>query len=213
MSRVVVVDHGSGNLRSVAQAVRAAAADSATEVIVSADADVVGRAERVVLPGQGAMADVMRAIQTAGLQQAVLTALRERPVLGICVGLQLLLTHSDEQDTPGLALLPGRVRRFADGQLDADGGRCKVPHMGWNTVHPTRAHPLWAGIADGSHFYFVHSYHAQPEQAADVAATTRYPLPFTSAVARDNIFATQFHPEKSAAQGLTLLRNFLRWTP
>lgn len=213
MSQVVVVDHGSGNLRSVAQAVRAAAAGVGSSVTVSAEPDVVRRAERLVLPGQGAMADVMRAIRAAGLHEAVVEALRERPVFGICVGLQLLLAHSDEQDTPGLAILPGTVRRFADGQTAADGSRCKVPHMGWNTVHATRPHPIWAGVADGSHFYFVHSYHAVPEREADVAATSRYPLPFTAAVARDNIFATQFHPEKSAAQGLALLRNFLGWRP
>jgi glutamine amidotransferase len=211
---VAVVDYGMGNLRSVSQAVLHVAAGSGLQVVVTARPDEVRAAERVVLPGQGAMRDCMRELRDCGLREAVLEAAARKPLLGVCVGMQMLLDHSEEQDTPGLGLIPGRVRRFRlEGQLQSDGSRYKVPQMGWNRVRQAVAHPLWSGVPDGAWFYFVHSYYAQPSDARHSAGETEYGARFTSAVARDNIFATQFHPEKSAAHGLALYRNFLAWKP
>ena len=216
MRTVAVIDYGMGNLRSVSQAVRAAAADQGVEVLVTADPDVVRAAERVVLPGQGAIRDCMRELREAHggeLLGAVLEAAATKPLMGVCVGMQMLLDHSEEQDTPGLGLIPGHVKRFRlDGQLQPDGSRYKVPQMGWNQV-VQQAHPMWAGVPDGAWFYFVHSFYAAPAQPVHSVGETDYGARFTSAVARDNIFATQFHPEKSAAHGLALYRNFLNWRP
>jgi len=220
---VAVVDYGMGNLRSVAQAVAHAARESAREgaafeVIVTADPDAVAAAERVVLPGQGALPDCMRELRESGLESAVREAAAAKPLLGVCIGMQMLLDRSEEGDgpggTPGLGLVPGEVVRFRlDGMLQEDGSRFKVPQMGWNEVVQTVAHPLWSGIPDRSWFYFVHSYCARPADARHSAGETDYGARFTSALARDNIFATQFHPEKSAAHGLSLYRNFLHWNP
>jgi imidazole glycerol-phosphate synthase subunit HisH len=212
---VAVVDYGMGNLRSVSQAVaHAATAADDVKVIVTGHPEEVLRAERVVLPGQGAMRDCMRELEDSGLKDAVLDALHTKPVMGVCVGMQMLLDHSEEQDTPGLGVIRGRVRRFRlEGRLQPDGSRYKVPQMGWNRVRQAQPHALWAGIADGAWFYFVHSFYAEPSEARHSAGLTDYGVGFTSAVARDNIFATQFHPEKSAADGLTLYRNFLHWKP
>jgi glutamine amidotransferase len=215
MSRTVaVVDYGMGNLRSVSQAVMHVAAGSGIEVVVTQRPEAVMAAERVVLPGQGAMRDCMRELTDSGLKQAVLDAARSKPLFGVCVGMQMLLDHSEEQDTPGLGLIGGCVRRFRlEGMLQPDGSRYKVPQMGWNRVQQALPHPLWAGVPDGAWFYFVHSFYAEPSAAHHSAGLTEYGARFTSAVARDNIFATQFHPEKSAADGLTLYRNFLAWKP
>ena len=218
MKTVAVVDYGMGNLRSVAQAVLAAAADSAVRVQVTQDPAVVRSASRVVLPGQGAMRDCMAALRQSGLEDAVRDAAASKPLFGVCVGMQMLLEHSEEGDTPGLGLIPGQVRRFdLAGQRQADGSRFKVPQMGWNQVwqaaHGGQRHPLWDGVADGSFFYFVHRFYAQPAQERDCAAATDYGHRFASAVAHGGMFATQFHPEKSAAQGLRLYRNFLHWQP
>jgi len=213
MATVAVVDYGMGNLRSVSQAVAHAARDSYVRVIVTADPAEVYAADRVVLPGQGAMRDCMRELHDSGLLDAVLHAAANKPLMGVCVGMQMLLDHSEEQDTPGLGLLPGRVRRFdLQGQLQADGSRYKVPQMGWNQVFQ-RAHPLWQGVPDGAWFYFVHSYFAAPTLDVHTVGLADYGARFTCALARDNIFATQFHPEKSADQGLALYRNFLHWRP
>ncbi len=216
---VAVVDYGMGNLFSVSQAVMHVAADAGARVIVTRHADELRAADRVVLPGQGAMRDCMRELRESGLQEAVLEAARTKPLLGVCVGMQMLLDHSEEQDTPGLGLIPGTVRRFQlEGRLQPDGSRYKVPQMGWNRVSQASqtdrsAHALWAGVPDQSWFYFVHSFYACPSDARHSAGETDYGARFTCAVARDNIFATQFHPEKSAAQGLMLYRNFLHWSP
>jgi len=212
---VAVVDYGMGNLRSVSQAVaHAALASDDVRVIVTGNPEEVLLAERVVLPGQGAMRDCMRELRDSGLQDAVVEALRTKPVMGVCVGMQMLLDHSEEQDTPGLGVIPGRVRRFQlEGQHQGDGSRFKVPQMGWNRVHQAQPHPVWQGVSDGAWFYFVHSYYAEPSDLRHAAGTTDYGQSFTSALARDNIFATQFHPEKSAADGLKLYRNFLHWKP
>jgi imidazole glycerol-phosphate synthase subunit HisH len=211
---VAVVDYGMGNLRSVSQAVMHVAAGSGVEVVVTNRPEDVLAAERVVLPGQGAMRDCMRELKASGLQDAVLHAAAHKPLMGVCVGMQMLLTHSEEQDTPGLGLIPGQVRRFRlEGQLQPDGSRYKVPQMGWNRVRQARPHPVWAGVPDDSWFYFVHSYHAAPSDPLHSAGLTDYGLSFTCALARDNIFATQFHPEKSADHGLALYRNFLSWKP
>ncbi|HEY6898531.1 MAG TPA: imidazole glycerol phosphate synthase subunit HisH [Rhodocyclaceae bacterium] len=212
MSTVAVVDYGMGNLRSVAKALEHVAGTATVQV--TADPAVVAAADRVVVPGQGAMPDCMRELAARGLRDAVIRAAAEKPFLGICVGLQMLFGHAEEGDVMGLEILPGRVPRFPEAaMLAADGSRLKVPHMGWNEVLQSRPHPMWQGIADGSRFYFVHSYYVAPEDPALTAATTQYGLPFTSAVARDNIFAVQFHPEKSAQAGLQLLGNFMRWNP
>ena len=211
---VAVVDYGMGNLRSVSQAVAHVARGSGVEVVVTSRPEDVRSAERIVLPGQGAMRDCMRELADSGLRDAVLEAARSKPLMGVCVGMQMLLDHSEEQDTPGLGLVPGQVRRIRpDGGLQPDGSRYKVPQMGWNQVHQSHPHPMWAGVPDQSHFYFVHSYCVQPSEPRHSVGETDYVTRFTSALARDNIFATQFHPEKSADHGLTLYRNFLHWNP
>ena len=215
---VAVVDYGMGNLRSVAQAVMAAAEGSGWTVRVTAQPDEVRAAHRIVLPGQGAMPDCMHELQASGLRESVLEAAASKPLFGVCVGMQMLLDHSAEGDTPGLGLIPGEVLKFDLAcKLQSDGSRYKVPQMGWNTVrqvaHGGAVHPVWAGVPDNSYFYFVHSFYALPQDARHCAGEADYGGPFAAAIARDNIFATQFHPEKSADQGLALYRNFLHWNP
>ncbi|MCF8208425.1 MAG: imidazole glycerol phosphate synthase subunit HisH [Rhodoferax sp.] len=215
---VAVVDYGMGNLRSVSQAMCAAAAGSGFEVLITSEPDQVQSSERVVLPGQGAMPDCMRELRDSGLLGSVLEAAACKPLFGVCVGMQMLLDHSAEGDTPGLGLIHGEVIKFElAGRLQPDGSRYKVPQMGWNQVHPVRStgvrHPVWGDVPDGSFFYFVHSYFAIPSDARHSAGDTDYGGRFSSAIARDNIFATQFHPEKSAEHGLSLYRNFLQWNP
>ena len=212
MSKVVVVDYGMGNLRSVAKAIEHVAPEA--EVRVSSVAAEIAAADRVVVPGQGAMPDCMRELAARGLRDAVIRAAAEKPFLGICVGLQMLFGHAEEGGVMGLEILPGRVPHFPLADMVApDGSRLKVPHMGWNQVQQAEAHPLWDWIDDGSRFYFVHSYYVEPENPGVIAGSTNYGIPFTSAIARANIFAVQFHPEKSAQAGLRLLANFMRWNP
>jgi glutamine amidotransferase len=212
MNRIVVVDYGMGNLRSVAQALRHAAPEA--DVRISGEAEDIRAASRVVLPGQGAMRDCMGSLRSSGLVEAVLEASRTKPLFGVCVGEQMLFDWSEEGDTPCLGLLPGKVVRFRlDGMTQADGSRYKVPQMGWNRVRQTESHPMWNGVADNSYFYFVHSYHAAPAESVHVLGETEYGIRFACAVGRDNIFATQFHPEKSASAGLQLYRNFVHWNP
>ena len=215
---VAVVDYGMGNLRSVAQAVIHATTDTHVNAVITSSPQQVRDAHRVVLPGQGAMADCMRELRESGLLESVLEAAATKPLFGVCVGMQMLLDHSAEgrtaAGTPGLGLIAGEVIRFdLAGQLAPDGSRYKVPQMGWNRVHQSRPHPVWGDVADGEWFYFVHSFYARPLDAGHSVGETEYGARFTSAVARDNIFATQFHPEKSADQGLALYRNFLHWNP
>ena len=215
---VAVVDYGMGNLRSVSQAVMAAAQGTGWQVVVTARPDEVRAAQRVVLPGQGAMPDCMRDLRESGLLEPVLEAAAAKPLFGVCVGMQMLLDHSEEGDVDGLGLIHGRVRRFdLAGRTQPDGSRYKVPQMGWNRVtqvpHGGAVHPVWAGVPDDSYFYFVHSFYAQPADAAHCAGEADYGGRFAAAIARDNIFATQFHPEKSAEHGLALYRNFLHWNP
>jgi glutamine amidotransferase len=212
MNKIVVVDYGMGNLRSVAQALRQVAPEA--DVRISGEVQDIRSADRLVFPGQGAIPDCMRCLRESGLQDALSEASRSKPLFGVCVGEQLLFDWSEEGDTPGLGWFPGKVVRFRlEDQLQEDGSRFKVPQMGWNRVSQTQPHPLWDGIADNSFFYFVHSYYAQPAQRAHVAGETMYGAAFASAVARDNIFATQFHPEKSAGAGLQLYKNFVHWNP
>jgi glutamine amidotransferase len=201
---IAVVDYGMGNLRSVSKALEHVA--PGVEVAVTADPDKILASERLVVPGQGAMPDCMRNLAASGALEAVLQALRDKPFLGICLGLQMLFERAEEGDTPGLAVMAGEVPRFRLSGL-------KIPHMGWNEVLQARPHPLWQGIADASRFYFVHSYYPSPRDAALTAATCMYGSAFTCAVARDNIFAVQFHPEKSQSAGLQLLSNFVSWRP
>ncbi len=209
---IAVVDSGMGKLRSVAQEVEHVA--NGKPVVATADPAVVAAAERVVVPGQGAMPDCMRELNERGLRQAVIDAAASKPFLGICIGQQMLFEHSEEGNVSGLGILRGQVKRFpADKMHLPDGQKLKVPHMGWNEVKQAGPHPLWNGIADGARFYFVHSYYVAPEDVACVAGTTEYGIPFTSACARDNIFAVQCHPEKSAQAGLQLLSNFIDWKP
>ena len=213
------MDYGSGNLRSVSQAVEHVAQGSGYHVVVTSRPEDVMDAERVVLPGQGAMHDCMRALGESGLQGAVLHAAVSKPLFGVCVGMQMLLERSHEglsgAPTPGLGLIGGEVVRFdLAGQTQPDGSRYKVPQMGWNQVYQgDKPHALWAGIPDGAYFYFVHSFYAVPVDACDIAGEADYGVRFAAAIARDNLFATQFHPEKSADHGLALYRNFLHWQP
>ena len=216
---VAVVDYGMGNLRSVSQAVLHVAQGSGVEVVWARRPEEVMAAERVVLPGQGGMRDCMRELHDSGMYGAVMHAAQHKPLMGVCVGMQMLLDHSEELDTPCLGLIPGEVVKFElGGQIQPDGSRYKVPQMGWNQVwhsnlgHP-RPHPVWGDVPDGSYFYFVHSYFARPSDARHSVGETDYGQRFSAAIARDNIFATQFHPEKSADHGLALYRNFLHWKP
>jgi len=212
MTDIAVVDYGMGNLHSVSKKIERAA--PGLEVTVTSDPAVVAAAARVVFPGQGAMPDCMRALDARGLREAVVDAACRKPFLGICIGLQMLFEKSEEGDVAVLGVFRGRVLRFpAAAMIDAKGARLKVPHMGWNRVRQVVAHPLWDGIPDRSWFYFVHSYYVETAEPDLVAGTTEYPFEFTCAVARDNVFATQFHPEKSDAAGLKLLANFTRWQP
>ncbi len=218
MKTVAIVDYGMGNLRSVTQAVMHAAEHEGVQAVWARTPQEVMDAERVVLPGQGAMRDCMRELHDSGMLPAVLHAAAHKPLMGVCVGMQMLLDHSEEQDTACLGLMPGNVVKFdLQGQFQADGSRFKVPQMGWNQVwrnnHGRAPHPVWGEVPDGSYFYFVHSYYAKPSDARHIVGETDYGSRFCSAIARDNIFATQFHPEKSAQQGLALYRNFLRWNP
>jgi glutamine amidotransferase len=210
MPDIAVVDYGMGNLRSVAKALAHVAPDRT--IVVSADPAVIGRASRVVLPGQSAMPDCMRGLDESGLRQVVMKVAQDRPFLGICLGLQMLFDESEEGPTATLGVLPGRVERFRDSAMtDGEGRRLKVPHMGWSPVRQARAHPLWRGISDKSRFYFAHSFYPAPALPEATAATVDYPTAFTCAVASANIFAVQFHPEKSQRAGLQLLANFVTW--
>jgi glutamine amidotransferase len=214
MSRIAIVDYGMGNLRSVEKALTYVAAGR-YDVQVTRHPDEVRAAERVVFPGQGAIRDCMAQIRGHGLEESLREAVRDKPFLGICIGLQSLMERSDEDlDTEGLGIYAGKCVRFPDGARDpVTGARLKIPHMGWNQVKITKAHALWDGIDDLSRFYFVHSYHVEPGDPSLVAATSDYPGPFACALAHDNTFAVQFHPEKSQHSGLRLLTNFLRWQP
>ncbi len=210
MTDIAVIDYGMGNLRSVAKALEHVAPERS--VVVTSDPDVIAEAGRVVFPGQGAMPDCVRELDARGLRQAIHEAAASKPFLGICIGLQLLFEHSEEGNVGGLGILPGWVKRFPhERMVDAGGHKLKVPHMGWNEVRQTWTHPLWTGIAPDARFYFVHSYYVEPIDSALETAHTEYPFRFTSAVGRDNIFAVQFHPEKSQQAGLSLLYNFVNW--
>ena len=216
---IAIVDYGMGNLRSVYQAFHHVAPDA--NVLIAHTPEEIISAERVVLPGQGAMPDCMKHLEESGLLEALLDAAKNKPLLGVCVGEQMLFDQSAEVRanpssawTPCLGLIPGQVRRFElAGKLQPDSSAYKVPHMGWNQVRQDRQHPLWNGIPDLTSFYFVHSYYVVPQRKEDIAGSTEYGDWFTSAVARDNIFATQFHPEKSAEYGLKLYKNFVSWQP
>ena len=210
MGSIAVIDYGMGNLRSVAKALEHVAPD--VRIVVTSDAKEIAQADRVVFPGVGAMPDCIHELDARGLRQAVLEAAKTKPFLGICLGMQALFESSEEGKAAGLGILPGKVLRFpAEAMIDGKGDKLKVPHMGWNEVHQAAAHPMWAGIANGARFYFVHSYYVEAGHPDMVAAFTLYPFPFTCAVAAGNIFAVQFHPEKSQAAGLRLLENFVTW--
>ena len=209
---IAVIDYGMGNLRSVSKAIEHVA--PGRKVVVTSNPDEVAAAGRVVFPGQGAMPDCMREMESRGLRPALIEAARSKPFLGICIGLQMLFEHSEEGDTRGLGLLPGVVRRFPQARMvGAKGEKLKVPHMGWNEVEQAIKHPLWAGIPDHSRFYFVHSYYPEPADPAQIAGWSAYPFRFACAAARGNLFAVQFHPEKSHTAGLQLLANFVAWQP
>ena len=210
MIDIAVVDYGMGNLRSVSKALEHVAPNK--NVVVTSQAQDILDAGRVVFPGQGAMPDCMRELESRGLREVIVQAAASKPFLGICIGLQLLFEHSEEGNADGLAILSGKVKRFAaEAMHDADGNKLKVPHMGWNQVYQKQAHPMWKDIADGERFYYVHSYYVQPDDASLVAGVTEYPNAFTGAIAHQNIFAVQFHPEKSQHAGLQLLSNFVQW--
>jgi len=209
MSSVAVIDYGMGNLHSIAKALQHAAPD--VDVQIVSDADMILQADRVVFPGVGAIRDCMHALNQSGLSAIIQSVAKMKPLLGICLGMQALLTDSAENgNTQGLGILPGHVVHFPDELKDSFGNKLKIPHMGWNQVHQ-KPHPLWNNIPQDSRFYFVHSYYAIPDDLSVVAGTTDYPIAFACALAQDNVFAVQFHPEKSQAVGLQLLTNFLHW--
>jgi len=210
VSQIVVIDYGMGNLRSVAKAIEHVAPGQ--RVIISSDANEIANAERVVFPGQGAARDCMRELQDRNLTEVVLNAAKQKPFLGICMGMQILLNHSEENNgIECLGLYKGNVRFFGKDLKNAVGEKLKIPHMGWNEVNQTIDHPLWKDIKNQARFYFVHSYYMDPQDENLVAANTDYGIKFVSAIAKDNVFAVQFHPEKSAQDGLQLLKNFTQW--
>ncbi len=214
---IAVVDYGMGNLRSVSKALEHVA--PSRTVLVTSNPDEIAKAERVVFPGQGAMPDCIRELDARGLRNAVVDAAQHKPFLGICIGLQMLFEHSEEGNVAGLGLFKGSVKRFAAADMvDSQGDKLKVPHMGWNQVYQvpnaqSQPHALWRGIADGARFYYVHSYYVQPEDEGIISGFSEYPNRFTCAIAKNNLFAVQFHPEKSADAGLQLLSNFVNWSP
>ena len=211
---IAVVDYGMGNLRSVSKALEHVAPTK--NVLVTSNPDDIAQAERVVFPGQGAMPDCIRELDARGLREAVITAALNKPFLGICIGLQMLFEHSEEGNAAGLGVFKGNVKRFAtEDMVDSEGAKLKVPHMGWNQVYQagSKPHALWQGIEDGARFYYVHSYYVQPDDEAIIAGYSNYPNKFTCAIANNNLFAVQFHPEKSANAGLQLLSNFVNWSP
>ena len=211
--KVAIVDYGMGNLHSVLKSVQAARelAGVPAEIVLTDQPEIVWAADKVIFPGQGAMPDCMAALQRSGLGEAVQHSLANKPFFGICVGAQLLFDHSEEGNTAGLGWFAGEVKRFAANQHDAQGNKLKVPHMGWNTVHQTQVHPLFKDVAQDTRFYFVHSYYFAPADDALILGSSDYPAPFACIVGKDNVFATQFHTEKSHDGGLLLLRNFLHW--
>ncbi len=208
--KVAVIDYGMGNLHSVLKSVQYVN-DIGADIFLTSDPERVVNADKVIFPGQGAMPDCRRELNACGVADAVRESTRTKLFFGICVGAQLLFDHSEEGDTPGLGIFPGQVKRFAANLLDAQGERLKVPHMGWNRVFQQRAHPLFAGIEDGERFYFVHSYHFAPASSAITLAESEYPERFSCIVGDGNIFATQFHTEKSHRAGLQMMKNFLAW--
>ena len=208
---VAVIDYGMGNLHSVASALEHVGAD---KVLVTHDAELIRQADRVVFPGVGAIRDCMKEIRRLHCDQLLVDALTEqhKPVLAICVGMQALMTHSEENGGVNcLDIIPGEVRFFGNPLVDEQQGRLKVPHMGWNEVRQVMDHPLWRDIPDMTRFYFVHSYYVDAVDRGLLAGTVRYGVDADAALARDNLFAVQFHPEKSHTAGLQLLRNFLEW--
>lgn len=212
MTDIAIVDYGMGNLRSVHKAFEHVVPNAS--IVVTNDPSEVEKAQRVVVPGQGAMRNCMHELEIRGLRQAVVNATRHKPFLGICLGLQMLFEESEEGNTKGFDILPGKVVHFPESLMTTtDGQKLKVPHMGWNQVHQASEHPLWEGIHDDARFYFVHSYYVETPDAASIAGRSHYPMPFTCAVAKNNIFAVQFHPEKSQSAGLALLSNFAKWAP
>ncbi len=212
MASVGIIDYGMGNLHSLGKALERVA--GGTRVVTSYDPDVLLKCDRLVLPGVGGVRECMRELQRLELNQMVIEAARKKPMLGICLGMQVFLEWSDENGgVPALGLFPGKVTRFPDPPEDGGADRLKVPHMGWNRVHQTRAHPLWEGVPDDTWFYFVHSYHAEPACADHVLGSSDYTKTFACALARDNLVAVQFHPEKSQNAGMTLLANFVQWDP
>ncbi len=211
MAKIVILDYGTSNLRSVTRALETVA-DGAHRIAISADPATILAADKVVFPGQGAMGQCMSSLTQQGLDQVIRECILNKPFLGLCLGLQLLMNHSDEDGgTQGLGILPGKVIRFAEGIKDEHGNTRKIPAIGWNRVHQTKSHPLWNGIEDRSRFYFVHSYYVKPELESDIAGNTDYIGRYASVLARGNFFATQFHPEKSQQNGLRLLKNFIAW--
>lgn len=213
MEKVAVLDYGSSNLRSVVKALEVVSGgDNKIEVVT--EAEQLSSSDRIVFPGQGAIGQCMKRLLDTGFDEALKEAISTKPYLGLCLGLQSLLEQSEEDGgTAGLAVVPGQVKRFPAGTTDKDGNKYKIPHMGWNQVYHKQTHPLWNDIDPGERFYFVHSYYVETKVNGDIAGSTDYILNFTSAVARDNVFAVQFHPEKSQRVGLQLLKNFLHWRP
>jgi glutamine amidotransferase len=212
MADIAIVDYGMGNLRSVSKALEHVA--QGASISVTSNPDAVYEASRVVVPGQGAMPDCLSELDRLGLRDAVVDATMRKPFLGICLGLQMLFDTSEEGNVKGLGIVSGKVRRFPAPTASSNTEqRHKVPHMGWNQVHQAVQHPMWKDIPQDARFYFVHSYYVETASPEPLAAYTDYPFPFTCAVASNNIFAVQFHPEKSQEAGLALLRNFVHWQP
>ena len=211
MLKIVVLDYGSSNLRSVAKALETVATKN-QDIAITDNPKTVLNADKVVFPGQGAIGHCMKNLQEKKLDDVIKQCIKNKPFLGICLGLQSLMEHSDEDGgTKGLGVMSGNVIRFPNNAKDEKNNVYKIPAMGWNQVYQTKKHPLWNGIDEGSRFYFVHSYYVKMNDDSDIAGSTEYICRYTSAASRNNVFATQFHPEKSQQAGLTLLKNFLDW--
>lgn len=210
---IAIIDYGMGNLHSVLKSAEKARemANVSANVFLTQQPEKIAQADKVIFPGQGAMPDCMKSLQQSGLDDAVQYALRHKPFFGICVGAQLLFERSEEGDTAGLSWFAGEVKRFESNQYGRQGEKLKVPHMGWNTVCQTKNHPIFQGVEQNARFYFVHSYYFAPQNSEIILGESEYPNPFACVVGKDNVFATQFHAEKSHDNGLTLLKNFMLW--